>query len=166
MSKRRWPRSRDAKLGEHQGTKRSWSSMKYRVKYKSGYGHIKICDRWLGPGGFKNFHDDMGDRPDGMTINRINNNGDYEPNNCEWATAKEQARNQSTNVWVTIGDKTLILDDWCKLTDVTRKSVWRRMNKMGMTIVEALTTPLKKTKPRTKRPWDPAEAKKIKAILK
>lgn len=159
-------RRRPNREGIWGGAHRSWASMKQRVKRKPQYAHVKICDRWLGPTGFYHFCEDMGPRPKGMTIERKNNEGHYEPSNCVWATAKEQARNQSTNVHVTIGDKTLILDDWCKLTDVTRKSVWRRVNRMGMTMEEALTIPLKKTKPRTKRPWPADEAKKVKAILK
>ena len=54
---------------------------------------IKVCDRWLGKDGFRNFLEDMGERPPKHTLNRIDNDGDYEPSNCKWATQLEQVQN-------------------------------------------------------------------------
>ncbi len=80
----------------------TYSSMKVRClnpnkdnyEYYGGRG-IKICDRWLDlDNGYKNFLDDMGYRPEGTTLDRIDVNGNYEPDNCRWATNSEQIRNQ------------------------------------------------------------------------
>src|ERR1051326_3174971 len=55
---------------------------------------IKVCKRWRGVYGFRNFLDDMGERPEGKTLDRINVNGDYEPSNCRWSTHEEQMKNR------------------------------------------------------------------------
>jgi hypothetical protein len=55
---------------------------------------ISVCERWLGVRGFANFFADMGEKPPGMSLDRIDPNGNYEPSNCRWATAKQQKNNQ------------------------------------------------------------------------
>ena len=54
---------------------------------------ISVCDRWLGPEGFRNFTEDMGECPEGLSLDRIDVNGNYEPNNCRWASASIQGFN-------------------------------------------------------------------------
>ena len=63
---------------------------------------VSVCDRWLGESGFQNFISDMGVPVNGMSIDRIDNNGNYEPGNCRWATRQQQAENQRTNWRISI----------------------------------------------------------------
>ena len=81
--------------------RRRWSAMKNRcynpndAAYKNYGGRgIKVCDRWLGEDGFYNCMVDMGTMPDGYSLDRIDNNKDYSPDNCRWATRNTQRANQ------------------------------------------------------------------------
>ncbi len=83
----------------------SWHGLKGRCLVKSNgcyerYGGrgIKVCERWLGRHGFENFLADMGERPPGMSIDRIDVNGNYEPSNCRWANDTDQRRNTRATV--------------------------------------------------------------------
>lgn len=97
-----------------------WLSIKARCHstcvHKKDYHQkngIKVCKRWRYS--YKNFLADMGRRPTkNHQLDRINNNGDYKPSNCRWATRKEQARNMNKNVWVVIKGKKMILKDALK----------------------------------------------------
>lgn len=82
-------------------THNTWKGMKQRCvdpgfgsyKYYGGRG-IKACDRWMGKDGYANFLADMGEKPAGMSLDRVNPNGDYSPENCRWATSMEQHKNR------------------------------------------------------------------------
>jgi len=73
------------------GAYRSWTAMWHRIRNFEEYSHLTVCERWLL---FENFYRDMGDRPEGLTIERNNNDLGYEPTNCRWATRVEQRANQ------------------------------------------------------------------------
>lgn len=126
-----------------------WHSMKQRClnsknRQYPNYGGrgITICDRWLNS--FENFLADMGKRTsDKHSIDRIDNNGNYEPSNCRWATASEQCMNRRTNVFVEVDNIKMILEDACKLFDINSNTVGYRL-KIGMDIKTALTKPLQR----------------------
>lgn len=86
-----------ATRGKRSGSYRSWAAMHQRVLVNPLYKHRVICSRWSGEQGFENFYADMGDRPKGLTIERIDNNGIYEPLNCKWASMKDQNNNKSNS---------------------------------------------------------------------
>lgn len=91
---------KNTRHGKHgTSTYKIWTAMIQRcTNQKTPFYHryggrgIKVCDRWLV---FENFLEDMGERPEKMTLDRINNDGNYEPENCQWVTHKENCNNRS-----------------------------------------------------------------------
>lgn len=98
---------------------------------------ISVCDRWQD---VKNFIADMGLKPEGTTLDRIDNNGNYEPSNCRWARAKEQARNRRDNFLVTAFGKTKTLVEWSELTGLQAQLIKQRVRK-GVPCELALSIP-------------------------
>lgn len=134
--------------GEHQSEYKSWESMFERCCNKKhasypryGGRGIKICARWSE---FKNFLADMGVKPTPKhTIDRYpNQEGNYEPENCRWATQKEQSRNKRNNVKVVYQGREMLLLDVISEIGVPRNIIYARI-KNGWTIDEALGTPLR-----------------------
>ena len=85
---------------------------------------IKVCSDWLV---FENFYRDMGARPDGLTLDRIDSNGNYELNNCRWATRKEQSNNISTNRYVTFDGQKVTVADYARLNGEKYHAVYSRL---------------------------------------
>jgi hypothetical protein len=88
---------------------------------------IIVCDRWLEC--FENFLEDMGPRPKGTSIDRIDNDGDYTPENCRWADSKTQNRNRKNNVWFTINERTMVQKDWAKFLGVSDDMIHNHIKK-------------------------------------
>ena len=99
-----------------------------------------MCERWSS---FLNFYADMGPRPSpNHSLDRLNNDGNYEPDNCRWATQAEQQRNRSTTVLITINGVTKCAADWADEKGISRETVSQRMRRSGWTGERAALTPI------------------------
>lgn len=98
---------------------------------------IKVCDRWRKS--VEAFIEDMGPRPSPEhTLDRKNNMGDYEPDNCRWATDSEQNNNRRNSVRITAFGRTLSMADWSRETGIDRDLIWQRIMRDRMPIEDAL----------------------------
>lgn len=100
---------------------------------------IKVCERW---NSFQAFVEDMGSRPDGMQIDRMDNDGDYEPSNCRWVTSKKNLRNTRRNRQMTAFGETKCMSEW--LEDercVVNKNTLKNRVFRGWPDEEAISTP-------------------------
>jgi len=126
---------------------RIWTCMIARCSNREGKGHhnyggrgIKVCERWLK---FENFYKDMGPRPSPKhSIDRVNNDGDYEPSNCRWATKIEQDTNRRTNRNVTYKGRTQCITFWARELGIHPMTLMYRLDR-GWTAERTLTTPVK-----------------------
>lgn len=97
---------------------------------------ITVCNRWRN---FADFLADMGTKPDGMSIDRIDGSKGYSPENCRWATATEQANNKRSNVLVTFNGATATVAEWAQRVGLERKTLEYRI-RAGWDASRALTT--------------------------
>lgn len=135
----------------HSPEYRSWRQMQSRCRVdhpdpvkRASYADrgIVVCDRWKGEEGFTNFLSDMGLKPSAdHTVDRINNDGPYSPENCRWANRKEQQRNTRRNVRYTAFGESKTVPEWAEEYGICKATLRSRL-KNGWDIEQALTTPV------------------------
>lgn len=114
-----------------------------RFKDFKNYGGrgIGVCERW---DEFANFLEDMGPTfAEGLTLDRIDCNGDYAPENCRWADHTTQANNTRSNVFITLWGESHTLTEWCRLVGLPIKVVQNRYYNYGWDVERCLTTPVR-----------------------
>lgn len=128
-----------------------WVNMRERCYNKNNdhyyaYGErgISVCDRWLNS--FENFIEDMKIcPPDKFSIDRIDVTGNYEPDNCRWATKEEQANNKNNNHYLTLNSKTQSISNWSKETGIEPGTILARILR-GWSVEDTLTKQVRKFK--------------------
>ncbi len=122
----------------------SWRAMKRRCFETSNpsfsrYGGrgITVCERWLK---FENFVEDMGQPPTGMSLHRIDNDGNYEPSNVKWASFKEQSNHRNDNRQISFQGETLTVTEWANEKGLSASTLFGRLER-GWAVERALTTP-------------------------
>lgn len=125
-------------------TFRIWQKMRRRCndpkeQNYSRYGGrgITVCDRWADS--FETFLADMGVCPDGMTLDRVNADGNYEPANCRWATMLTQSRNRTNNVILEHDGRSMCMSEWAAETGIRIGTLWWR-HRAGWSVERILTT--------------------------
>lgn len=121
----------------------SWASMMDRCEWgghkimysKYGARGIKVCSEWHD---FNNFISDMGERPKGTSIDRINNSLGYFKGNCRWATSKQQALNTTRTIKVLVDGKIEVFHELCERLGLSKKAIRSRAVRRGNNYVEAL----------------------------
>lgn len=141
--------------GRHSELYNTWCGMKARclnekTKAYANYGGrgITVCREWIES--FDQFRRDMGDRPAGLTLERVDNSKGYEPGNCVWATRSEQSRNRrSTRILEANGEKRPMAE-WSAITGLSIGTIWNRIN-LGWSDQAAISTPLVPQRDRMRR---------------
>ncbi len=127
---------------------RCYNEKNKAFKHYGGRG-IFMCERWMYS--FLNFFEDMGERPPGLQLDRIDNNGPYSPENCRWATRKQQCRNHRNNRIIEYRGESKTMAEWCELLGLRQHLITQRLNALGWTVEKAFEAPVRKL-PSRKRP--------------
>ena len=128
----------------HDIKQRCLNSNNRDYKYYGGRG-ITIYEDWKEYAKFKNWALQSG-YSDDLTIDRIDENGNYEPQNCRWATRTEQNRNKRSVAKLSYNGDVLTIAEWALKTGIPAKTIYHRIHKAGWNVEEALTTPIKKVR--------------------
>lgn len=118
-----------------------------KFKYYKNYGGrgIKVCDEWRNnPQSFVDWSMSHG-YEDGLTIDRIDNDGNYEPNNCRWITQKEQLNNTRRNININYNGETHTLKEWSEIIDIGYDTLRSRIVRKKWPVEKAFNTPVKKS---------------------
>src|SRR3990167_4783924 len=86
-----------------------------------------VCERWRDS--FENFIDDMGERPDGCSLDRIKSDENYNPDNCRWSNKFTQAQNRRTVIWIEHEGQRLCASEWSRVTGIPRQTILQRHRK-------------------------------------
>lgn len=142
----RSPASSDVRSGAYA----SWMSMHRRCYVESAshferYGGrgIVVCERWKS---FQNFLSDMGEKPEGKSLDRINNSGNYEPTNCRWATHIEQSNNRDNNVRISFMGIDQTMQQWSREPGAVSAQLIRVRLRYGWSVERAIFEPPKRRK--------------------
>ena len=129
----------------------SWEHMRERClnpthpRYADYGGRgITVCERWRN--NYATFASDMGPRPSGFTLDRIDTNGPYEPGNCRWSSPIKQNRNSRRNRRITFNGETLALVEWSERVGLSQKTLLSRLRR-GWSVQDAFTLPRKQLAP-------------------
>ncbi len=131
---------------------RSWSNMNHRGRDSKSLAaknyllrNITVCELWKGKEGFKNFLEDVGPRPSlNHSLDRIDNNGNYEPSNCRWATRTEQNNNSRQVRLLSFNGEIKSATEWARTIGIKVVTLLNRLNNHKWSLERAFTTPVKK----------------------
>lgn len=150
-------RKTNRKHPTHCGSKsrlyKCWQGMKQRCGYENAneyerYGGrgIKVCDEWKR--NFESFKDwaITNGYCDGLTIDRIDTDGDYTPDNCRWVSYKVQANNKSNNIVIRYQGQSKTLMEWCETLNLPYSTIYKRIKESGWDCEDALSIPVKISK--------------------
>ena len=145
-----------AARGKNSKTYTLWVHMKGRCENPTyadfhAYGErgIKVCSRWQT---FENFLMDIGEKQEGRSLGRIDNNGSYSKENCRWETPKQQARNRRSTTFLTIKGETKPAPEWCEIMGIPYRRYRSRLRR-GWPIERIFSTPLTRIRSADGKTW-------------